>query len=161
VTAAPSEPVRTDVPEGTIRLVRSVAVPPDRVWHCLTDPDCFKSWWRRNVEIDPREGGRFGEPWADPEGRGRETKAQITAFHPPHGLVLVWADDAWSFDTVVSIWIEPDGSGSQVTIEHQGWMSAPERERAELMRSHREDWNTHLTHWASHAEDTQAHPQGH
>ncbi|WP_062010872.1 SRPBCC domain-containing protein [Aureimonas sp. AU4] len=146
--------------EGTLRIVRHVSATPKRTWTCLTDPDCFRKWWRTHVDFDAKADGQFVAPWVDPEGRGRTVRAQVTSFHPPNGLVMVWADDDWGFDTIVSIWIESEGDGSLVTIEHQGWMAAPERDRLAYMQSHHDDWTRHLSNWAAHAEDTDAHAKG-
>ncbi|MFD2238983.1 SRPBCC family protein [Aureimonas populi] len=143
-----------------VRIDRHVDASPTDLWTCLTDPACLKVWRRENLEFDAREGGAFREPWTDPEGRGRLTRAQVTAFHPPRGLVMVWADEDWSFDTVVSIWIEPAGAGSLVTVEHQGWQSAPERERQALMQNHESGWSNHLANWATHAESLEGRRKG-
>lgn len=134
-------------------LSRNVRASREEVWRCLTEPDCFRSWWRVNLEFDPREGGRFVEPWVDPLGRARITHAMVTAFHPPHGFVMVWADADWDFETVVAVSLEPAaGGGTRVQIEHQGWESAPEPDRATLLLDHRAGWDRHLSNLARHAQ---------
>ncbi|MCQ8782597.1 SRPBCC family protein [Mangrovibrevibacter kandeliae] len=139
--------------EDVLRLTRVVDASPAEVWGCLTRPDCFKSWWREHLEFEARQGGRFVEPWVDPTGRNRVTRAQVTAFHPPRGLVMVWADDDWSFDTVVSISIVPTAEGgSEVEVEHQGWHAAPVTMRGLLMDDHSQGWNQRLADLAEHAE---------
>ena len=66
---------------------------------------------------------------------------------------MVWADEAWDFDTVVSVSLEAAGEGTRVTIEHQGWEAAPEADRASFLLDHRNGWEHHLGNLADFAED--------
>ncbi|NDV88153.1 hypothetical protein GTW51_15740 [Aurantimonas aggregata] len=145
---------------GTLVLTRTVDADPRSVWACLTEPNCFKAWWRDNLEFEPALGGRFIEPWTDPSGRLKTTKAEVTAFHPPKGFVMVWADEDWDFDTIVSVSLEPLDGGTRVTIEHQGWERAPEPDRATLLLDHRDGWQRHLAGLATHAEEHHARRKG-
>ncbi|HEY9057351.1 MAG TPA: SRPBCC domain-containing protein [Aurantimonas sp.] len=142
-------------------IVQDVDVSPASVWECLTEPECFKSWWRDEIEFEPRLGGRFVEPWKDPSGRQRTTYAEVTAYHPPRGFVMVWADEDWDFDTVVSVTLEQRGSGTRVTIEHQGWHAAPDAERASLLLDHRDGWSAHAAKLAAYAKEHDARRKGH
>ncbi|ORE98813.1 SRPBCC domain-containing protein [Aurantimonas sp. 22II-16-19i] len=139
--------------EGTLVLTRDVRRPREHVWRCLTQPDCFKLWWRENLEFEAQLGGRFVEPWIDPSGRERVTRAEVTAFHPPEGFVMVWADEDWEFDTVVSVTLTPIDTGTRVTIEHQGWEKAAEPDRATYLLDHQAGWDRHLGNLAAFAED--------
>ncbi|MCE7028007.1 SRPBCC family protein [Jiella avicenniae] len=145
--------------QGTLLLTRDVSKPREHVWRCLTDPNCFKVWWRENLEFDARLGGRFVEPWIDPSGKHRTTRAEVTAFQPPEGLVMVWADEDWEFDTVVSVTLTPIDGGTRVTIEHQGWEKAAEPDRATYLLDHHGGWGRHLDNLAAFAEDL-AHDDG-
>ncbi|MEX6507795.1 SRPBCC domain-containing protein [Jiella sp. M17.18] len=141
------------VPQGAaIVVTRDVGAPPQQVWRCLTAPECFKVWWQEHLSFEPKLGGRFAAPFVDPSGKGRSVTAEVTAYHPPKGFVMVWADEAWDFDTVVSVSLEPTGAGTRVTIEHQGWEGAPEADRAAFLLDHRAGWEHHLDSLASHAE---------
>ncbi|KQT83464.1 SRPBCC domain-containing protein [Aurantimonas sp. Leaf443] len=153
-----------DIAEGggeMLVLVQHVEASPADVWDCFTHPDCFKAWWREDAEFDAAPDGRFRAPWAGRAGRDGLAEAQVVAYHPPHGLVMVWANEDWSFDTVVSISIEPDRTGSLVTLEHQGWQAAPEPDRATLLLDHREGWTAHLAQLAHHAKEHDARRKGH
>ncbi|MBO0902513.1 SRPBCC family protein [Jiella sonneratiae] len=139
--------------EGTLILTKDVRRPREHVWRCLTDPSCFRIWWRDNLEFEAKPGGRFTEPWTDPSGRARRTRAEVTAFHPPEGLVMVWADEDWEFDTVVSVTLAPIAGGTRFTIEHQGWEQAAEPDRATYLLDHQGGWERHLDNLAAFAED--------
>ena len=142
-------------------LVQDIDASPAAVWECLTEPACFRSWWRETVEFEPRLGGHLLEPWTDADGVEHLTRAEVTAYHPPHGLVMVWADADWGFDTVVSVSLEPLADGTRVTIEHQGWQAAPEADRAALLLDHRNGWSHHLSRLTDHAHEHDARRKGH
>lgn len=137
--------------DDKLEIRKEIAASRETVWRCLTEPTCLKSWWRDNIEFEPKEGGRFVEPWVDPTGRNRTAKAQVTSFQPKEGLVMVWADDEWTFDTIVSISLSDTQDGTAVTIEHQGWEKAPEPERSTLLLDHETGWNNHLGNLATYA----------
>ncbi|MBO0662691.1 SRPBCC domain-containing protein [Jiella sp. MQZ9-1] len=137
----------------TLVLIQELRSPRERVWRCLTDPECFKVWWRTNLEFEAKLGGRFVEPWSDPSGRERVTRAEVTAFHPPEGFVMVWADVEWAFDTVVSVTLQVIDGGTRVTIEHQGWEKVAEPDRATYLLDHQAGWQNHLGNLAAFAED--------
>ncbi|MDY8110349.1 SRPBCC domain-containing protein [Fulvimarina sp. 2208YS6-2-32] len=137
---------------GRLEIRKDIAASRETVWRCLTQPACLKSWWRDNIEFEPKDGGRFVEPWIDPTGRNRVTKAQVTSFHPPEGFVMVWADADWTFDTVVTVTLTDTNEGTRVTIEHQGWEKAPEPDRSTLLLDHQDGWDNRLDKLATHAE---------
>lgn len=142
-------------------IVQQVEGAPEDIWGCLTNPDCFKLWWHEHVQFDARLDGQFVEPWRDPTGQNKVTRAQVTAYHPPVGFVMVWADEDWTFDTVVSVSLKPVDGGTEVTVEHQGWHLAPEAARGELMQQHRAGWSRHLASLAAHANEHHARRKGH
>ena len=138
--------------DAAVIVTRVVAAPLQDVWRCLTAPDCFKVWWQEHLTFEPRLGGRFSAPFVDPSGKGRSVTAEVTAYHPPKGFVMVWADAAWDFDTVVSVSLEPVGDETRVTVEHQGWEAAPEADRSVFLLDHRAAWEHDLDRLVSHAE---------
>ncbi|MCB8838543.1 SRPBCC domain-containing protein [Aurantimonas sp. VKM B-3413] len=150
--AGQKEPGDTAPNDAVVVVTRVVAAPLQNVWRCLTAPDCFKVWWQEHLTFEPRLGGRFSAPFVDPSGKGRSVTAEVTAYQPPKGFVMVWADEGWDFDTVVSVSLEPVGTGTRVTIEHQGWEAAPEPDRSVFLLDHRAGWEHHLGRLASHAE---------
>lgn len=69
-------------PEAPFALNRKeiIAVPPERVWRALTEPDELRQWWCDEVDVDLRVGGhlQFGGPHVFardllPTGSGQET----------------------------------------------------------------------------------------
>jgi len=141
-------------PTDVIKVRQAVRADAATVWRCLVQPH---AWWADDVDLEARPGGNFTEPWTDEKGRRHVTRGSVIAFHPPHGLVLAWADEDWRFDTVVAVRIEDKDGASQVSIDHEGWRSAPAARRLRLMKDHRAGWKHHLKALADFAERRAAH----
>ena len=121
-------------PTDVIKVRQAVRADAATVWACLLEP---RAWWNNEVDLDARPGGVFTEPWTDEKGKRHVTRGSVIAFHPPHGLVLAWADEDWRFDTVVAMRIENRDGASQVSIDHEGWRNAPAARRLPCHRSSR------------------------
>lgn len=128
-----------------------IAAPALAVWDGFIDPNARSRWWRGGVELEPRPGGLFTEPYRI-GGSERRTSGRVLGFHPPHGLVLSWTDDDWDFETIVLFMIRETCDGCRVKIVHDGWLNAPGSGRTSLVEAHREGWNGHLERLKSYAE---------
>ncbi|MDH3195229.1 MAG: SRPBCC domain-containing protein [Hyphomicrobiales bacterium] len=111
-----------------IKVRQAVRADAATVWGCLVEP---RAWWNGKVDLDARPGGTFTEPWTDEKGKRHVTRGSVIAFHPPHGLVLAWADE--------------------------GWRNAPAARRLRLMKDHCAGWKHHLKALANFAERRAAH----
>jgi uncharacterized protein YndB with AHSA1/START domain len=106
----------------TLRFVRTVNHPPDRVWHALTDARELEAWMRfPPVEFDAREGGhvRFFHDSARIEGR-------VFICDPPRTLAYSFADarNAQHMADAERTWsvrwqLEPTADGCRITFEHR------------------------------------------
>ena len=111
---------------ATVTVTRHLAAPPERVFDAWLDADCLGRWLFRTpagelarLEVEPRVGGHF---------RVDERRDGELAAH--HGEYVVLdrprrlAFDFWtSFSaerTRVTIDIAPAGSGSLLTLTHDG-----------------------------------------
>jgi uncharacterized protein YndB with AHSA1/START domain len=122
----------------------TVDAPPERAFEVFTGR--IADWWPLEnysigaqpavaAEIEPREGGRWGERAAD--GSTCDW-GRVLTWEPPHRIVLSWEISCdWSHDprcaSEVEIRFEPDGAGAtRVELEHRGLETYGER--AEEMR---------------------------
>lgn len=128
-----------------------IAAPAATVWEGVVDPSARAQWWRDDVELEPRPGGAFSEPYMV-AGNERRTSGRILGFHPPHGLVLSWSDDDWDFETIVLLMLRETESGCRIKIVHDGWLNAPDVGRNTLVDAHRAGWTDHLDRLRSYAE---------
>jgi uncharacterized protein YndB with AHSA1/START domain len=90
------------------------------------------SWWPTethsyahdkviDVVFEPRVGGLLYE--ATDEGTAEW--ARITAWEPPHRLVMEWLIGKVS-GTEIEVRFSPEGPGSRVELEHRGWERVPD-----------------------------------
>lgn len=131
-----------------ISIEQPVAASPARVWEALTRPGL---WWGDEVQLDPRIGGQFFEPWSDGATQ-RRTFGTITRIEPPHLLAMDWKDEDWGFETGILVTISGEGDNARVSLRHRGWDAAPAADRDRLVADHREGWSRHLEDLASCAE---------
>jgi uncharacterized protein YndB with AHSA1/START domain len=115
----------------TLRFVRTVKHPPERVWRAITDDNELTAWMRYPVKFDPCVGGRayfFDSQEAitdDPESIGVAGKVFI--FDPPRTLAYSFSDpkraDEWAIaerEWSVRWDLEPAGNGCRITFIHRG-----------------------------------------
>lgn len=106
----------------TIRFVRTVKHPPERVWRAITDEKELEAWMRYPVRFDARLGGRayfFGEE--------ERCEGKVFIFEPPRTLAYSFADahkpDQLALaerDWSVRWDLEPDGDGCRITFSQRG-----------------------------------------
>jgi uncharacterized protein YndB with AHSA1/START domain len=139
------------VSASAVVLHRHLAEPPEGVWRAWTDPDLMSRWYCPNPEwdvtatTDVRVGGR----WQVTMGR-HVVAGCYTVVQAPHRLAFSWgwqpvdgdpgADPAGSLVEVV---IEPDGTGSRLTLTHS---ELPDDDEA---KGHREGWELSLERLAN------------
>ena len=97
--------------------------PPARVWEALTDPDQLARWLMPNT-FKPQVGHRFT---FDTGGWGH-TRCEVLALEPARLLRISWQND--SLDTVVTWRLVPEGSGTRLLLEHTGFDTDDEFQRA-------------------------------
>lgn len=75
----------------TLRFVRVVKHPPERVWRAITDQRELTEWMRYPVKFEPRVGGRaswFGED----EQLSSRVDGKVFMFDPPRTLAFSFYD---------------------------------------------------------------------
>lgn len=129
---APSRP--QPPAEAPVRVSRTFQASRQRVYKAWTDPELLIRWFieddgdMRVQELDLRAGGRYrfegtaaGRTWAI-EGIFREVR-------PPERLVYTWKlPDNPEFgvldETMVTVEFRERGSGTEVTVSHEGFTNA-------------------------------------
>jgi uncharacterized protein YndB with AHSA1/START domain len=118
--------VTTDV----IRKTLLVDFAPTEAFELFTTR--VSSWWPtathsyagdavKEVVFEPFVGGSFYE--ATDEGTAEW--GRVTAWEPPHRLVLDWQIGNCA-GTEVEVRFSPEGPGSRVELEHRGWERIPD-----------------------------------
>jgi uncharacterized protein YndB with AHSA1/START domain len=99
--------------------------PPEKVWHALTDPGLMARWLMPN-DFRLELGHRFTFH-ADPipaAGFGGTGHAEVLGFDAGKMLKLAWRaapEDPSRLDSTVTFRLEPEGTGTRLFIEHDGF----------------------------------------
>jgi len=111
-------------------VVRSsifIAAPPEKVYRALVEPALLEKWMGGKAEVDPRVGGKYVLGWRyEVEGRAvAGGPTQILELIPNRRVVTDWTD--WRGDPSVPqqtiTWeLEPEASGTRVTLTHSGFL---------------------------------------
>ncbi len=142
---------RTNDPEFDLSIQKSVAAPPAAVFDAWTDAQQMKSWWGLKeafcprVEIDLRVGGAYCIENELPDGRTVLITGIYQIITRPKRLVYTWSVNGGA-DELVDVTIEPDGTGSKVTIVHT---MLPD---SETHKGHMRGWRNSLAQLKTYVE---------
>ena len=109
-------------PIEPITLTAATTGSPAATWSALTDPVLVVEWFTEATPVGP-----IGAPYRLDFGDGSVVNGTIRALEPGRRLAYSWA---WAEaepveETLVTWTIEPlPGGGTQVTLEHAGWVEA-------------------------------------
>jgi uncharacterized protein YndB with AHSA1/START domain len=89
---------------STLTLQRTLAAPPERVWHALTDPTALAAWFwpdslRTVATLDPRPGG--GYSIAAPARMA--VRGEYRVVEPPRRLEFSWQWEGETERTIVRL----------------------------------------------------------
>jgi uncharacterized protein YndB with AHSA1/START domain len=113
--------------DGTITLVVDFPAPPERVFQALTSAEII-AWWVRPGVFDTREWSgdvRAGGRWRSAGvggGRPYSLEGEFLEVNAPHRLAHTWRrGDVEGATTTVTYLLEPNGSGTRLTLRHAGF----------------------------------------
>ena len=120
-----------------LTVTRSLAAPPERVWRAFTTADELAAWfwptaWDAVVTVDLRVGGRYRVASAPV---GMAFGGEYVAVEPTERLVQTWQWDGEDDETLVTVTLTPEGSGTRLEIVHERF--ATDEDAA----SHLQGWN--------------------
>jgi uncharacterized protein YndB with AHSA1/START domain len=114
-----------------LRLRRTFAAPPERVWQALTDAEALAAWfWPRRLdptaEADPRVGGRYRI--AGPAA-GMAVAGEYLELEPPRRLACTWSWDGEDEVTRVTVELAPVEGGTGLELRHEGFADDAARDQ--------------------------------
>jgi len=109
----------TSIADAVTTSVR-VEAPPDVVFEFFVDPEKLMRWMGRDVDIDPRPGGRF---WLDINGSDKAS-GEYVVVDPPRAVAFSWGWEGSDLvppgSSEVSLTLIGDGGATIVELTHSG-----------------------------------------
>jgi uncharacterized protein YndB with AHSA1/START domain len=110
-----------------LRLERTFAAAPERVFDAWTNPEVLRRWWAAApdgdtpvAEVDLRVGGSYRLQMRGPQGEFT-VSGRFEEITPPHRLVYTWAwEEMPPMDTLVTVEFHGEGDGTRVVLTHTG-----------------------------------------
>jgi len=99
---------------GLIQLVQFIEQTPAEVWRALTEPELMAKWWAKG-DAQPVLGHRFTldmGPWG-------LQPCEVIALEP--GRLIAYTFAPGTLDTTITWRLEPEGSGTRLSLEHKGF----------------------------------------
>jgi uncharacterized protein YndB with AHSA1/START domain/uncharacterized protein YciI len=132
-----------DVTAGNVLAIVEIAVPPERVFRALTDPEELTQWWGSpelyrvtDAKVDLRIGGQWSTAGRGADGSTFTVSGEYLEIDPPRRLVHTWKPD-WEggASSTVRYLLEPIDGGTRVTVRHDGF-----GDRAASCQGHADGW---------------------
>ncbi len=122
----------------SLTLKRRFKAPPAKVFAAWTDPEKIKGWMgpgeikTMRAEADPRVGGRYRVVMQSPGGEEHDVGGIYREVVANEKLVFTWA---WKVappdephESLVTVLLKPDGSGTLLTLTHEHLFDEESRE---------------------------------
>jgi uncharacterized protein YndB with AHSA1/START domain len=129
----------------SLTLKRRLNAPPQKVYAAWTDPEKILRWFGpdsghvNDAVTDVRVGGRYAMTFTTEDGERHHVSGVYREVAPNEKLVFTWA---WRTmperESLVTMEIKPDGTGSLLTLIHEQFFDEPARDR------HRNGWSASL-----------------
>src|SRR5262249_55048256 len=143
--SARNEEVAVASADRMLILTRSLAAPPALVFQAWTDPIRMMKWFAPEgmstpiAESDLRVGGRYRVLMRESDGVEHDVSGEYLEIIPNRRLVFTWAwRNSPEIVTQVTIELEPDGKGTQLTLRHERLADVESRD------SHKSGWTSAL-----------------
>ena len=127
--------------EPSLTLKRRLKAAPAAVYAAWTEPEKIAKWFgpeqieTLRAQADARVGGGFRIVMRSPDGEEHDVSGIYREVVPNEKLVFTWA---WRStperESLVTVLIKPDGSGSLLTLIHEHFFDETARDH------HREGW---------------------
>ena len=106
------------------RSSRTVPASPDEVWKLIEDPHHLPRWWPGVARVEGVGEERFTQVFISKRGRTVRMDFEVLASEPPWRRMWEQELDGTPFERVLAqavteIVLEPEGTGTKVTIEQR------------------------------------------
>ena len=120
-----------------LQIVRTLDAAPDAVWRAFTTAEGLAGWiwppsWQTVAEIDLTVGGRYRIASGPNDMAVGGEFIEIAA---PTRLAQTWQWEGDSHRTIVVVGLSAAGTGTELTLEHGGFLTDEDRD------NHIQGWN--------------------
>ncbi len=104
----------------TIHVDQFLPYPPARVWRALTDPDLLSRWLMPNdFHLEVGHRFTFRRPPIRKIDFDGTIECEVLDFEAERMLRISWGGGG--LDTTVTWWLQPEGRGTRLLVEHAGF----------------------------------------
>lgn len=147
---------------STDRIEKSIDLKaaPARVWRALSDHEEFGTWFRVKLDGPFRVGEVSTGHITYPGYEHCRWTAVVTAIEPEQRLAFTWHpyavepdyDYASEPQTTVEFTLEPQGSGTRLTVVESGFDALPEARRFTALRMNEGGWTIQMQNISDHVD---------
>ena len=135
----------------------ALAAPIDRVWRAISDHEEFGTWFRVKLDGPFVEGALSTGQMTYPGFEHYPWKGRVVAIEPPRLFSYEWPhmDDHgqvredWPW-TLVEFRLEPQGSGTHLTVTESGFDALPAERRDTAFRMNEGGWQEQMGNIEAH-----------
>lgn len=122
----------------TLRLERRLEAAPEKVFAAWTQAEALKHWFAPTAEhathvdlLEPRVGGRYRIEMRHSGGDVHTVVGSYREFQAPRRLVFTWRWESAppESESLVTVTIEPEGTGARLVLLHERFADAAERDK--------------------------------
>lgn len=101
---------------NTVTKTADLPVSPDEAFALVTEPERLRRWQAVSASIELRAGGSYRFTVTP----GNTSVGTVLEVEPGRRIVYAWGWEHEPLDSTVTVTIEPTGTGSRVTLVHEG-----------------------------------------
>jgi uncharacterized protein YndB with AHSA1/START domain len=121
------------------RSTRSLSASPDEVWKLIADPHHMPRWWPGVTRMEGVSDEHFTQVFVSKRGRTVRMDFDVLAVEPPWRMMWEQELAGTPFERVLGqsiteIVLEPEGTGTRVTIEQRQKLKGYSRTGTFMMR---------------------------
>lgn len=144
------------------RIDRTIEIqaPPERVWRALTDARELSAWFQVAIEGEVAAGSEVWMTTMHPDYAGQRFWVKFVEMTRPRRFVWQWhpgavdpaVDYTLETPTTVTFTLEPNGSGTRLSVAETGFEQVSLQRRAKVYADNTQGWGEVLVWLQKHAE---------
>jgi uncharacterized protein YndB with AHSA1/START domain len=126
------------------QVIRSIEIraTPSRVWRYFASQEGLRRWISPNLDIDLKVGGKYR--FLGPDDK-TWVSGRVMELVPEGWLILSWLEEeqGWTHPGRLVIALEASGTGTKVTLTHDGFAGTGRDDWAEMVQDYERGADVH------------------